>query len=276
MSNSCIVDSIRESKARTKAAELVKNGYPVGIFNRGVCAIWGNGESKKFCDSVAQIKGELRKKKALAATFPTELLVQLIDSTMIPSKLHHIFLDANELSERIGSLCFVRVPVTYESAQKLPWSMVSKMKNGCYVIQNWDPAGHKPTELFIQELHSIGVKYPAVTSMNISGKPEIVDQDAGIQFARNANIPIFLKDELDTGRALGSYTIFNINRNGIELVRNGNIPWTLFHSLFGVNKIRNMRSKSPIHPQLDLSGEALSNLSPKEARIAIISSIQQY
>lgn len=273
-SGTCEVSSVWNQLALKKASELIQKGIPVGIYNRGVCAIWGDGKNDKFCSEIARIKGERRKKKPLGATLPTKILVSLIDSKKIPKKFHSIFLNAEELSSRIGSLCFIRVPITENAALALPKSMISKLRNGTNVIQNWDPAGHRSIDQLIKDLHESGVIYPAVTSMNISGEPEIVDQQAGIDFAKKSNIPLFLTDEYDQKRALGSYTIFSINKMGIELVRNGNIPGSLFHKLLDISSIKTHRAKQPLHPQLSIPEKLLENLSPYEARITIISHIR--
>ena len=63
------VASVWEPQAREHAASLVLRGEPVGTYNRGVCAIWGDGANPLFPAKVAQIKGEKRGERPLAAKF---------------------------------------------------------------------------------------------------------------------------------------------------------------------------------------------------------------
>ncbi len=155
------VRSIWDPEARRYAAQLINEGNPVGVFNRGVNAMWGDGANYKFVDRVREIKGEQRNGRPLAATLKTVQVVDLIDSTLIPEKLYPILLNAHEMSSMLGSLCFIRIPITLKAASTLPESMISFSKEGVPFLQNWDPSGHYPTDALIKEVYKLDIRYPA-------------------------------------------------------------------------------------------------------------------
>lgn len=241
------IESVYDASARDAAATLMAQGYPVAAFNRGVCGIWGNGGDPRFPTQVAQIKGESRSGKKMGATLTIAQLVPLIDLDKVPSQLRNIFVNPVELSRRIGSLCFIRLPVTEDAASILPESLLSRQDDGTPLIQNWDPAGHPAMELLLGRAQQLGVQYPAVTSMNFSGQPEIVAQEEGADFAKAGGIPIFLQDPTDRNIARGSYTILAVRTEGLQLVREGNVPGYLFEYLLEapLDRVTTMPAKFP-------------------------------
>lgn len=267
--NTLSIKSIHDSKARQEAVQLVLEGNPVGIYNRGVCAIWGDGYNPKFYNTVTEIKGEGRKKKPLATTLRTDDFIKLIDEKEIPSVLHSIFLNAENLVERTGSLCFLRIPVKREVVDKFPDYVISKNDTGGYEMQNWDANGHPPTHAFIESLLKRGISLPAVTSMNYSGEPEIVDQKEGIQFAKKAGLSLFLTDDKDQGKAKGSFAIVGVGRSGIRLVRDGHLPSYVFPYLFDVD-IDTANAIEAKFPQVEFPDGYFSGKSPSMVRKMII------
>lgn len=222
------VASLWDPAAGQAAARLMSAGQAVGAFARGVCAILGDGANPAFVDAVVQAKGEKRRTQPLAGLLEATALVPLLDAAKIPADLHAIFLDPAELSARLGSLCFIRLPVTEAAARQLPPMMVSRLTDGTPIIQNWDPDGHGPMRAILAAARAHGAAYPAGTSMNRSGQPEIADQAEGQAFAALAGMPLFLTDPRDKQIARGSYTILAVTPGGVTIVREGNIPGTLF------------------------------------------------
>ncbi len=227
--------SIYETESLQKAAALVAEGKPVGLYNRGVCAIIGNGADPSFSEAVKEVKGEKRGNRPLAAMLPTRKFVELLDPEKISDKLHEVFLDADELAKRTSSLCFIRGPVTEEAALLLPASMVFRLDDGTPVVQNWDPEGNNPAHLLVGSIMDKGVAYPAVTSLNASGTPEIVDQIEGEKFSREHGISLFLSDPKDKKRTKGSYSIIGISNSGVHLVRDGNVPVSWLRKILGID-----------------------------------------
>lgn len=263
------IASVWEPQARRHAASLVLRGEPIGTYNRGVCAIWGDGANSLFPGKVAQIKGEKRGERPLAASLRTSTFVEMIDPEKISPNLHDLFLKADDLAARTSSLCFLRAPITEAAAAKLPPAMVSYSADGVPILQNWDPEGHEPTLLLLEEIYKKGVKYPAVTSMNRSGTPELVTEETGIAFSETAGIPLFLTDPRDPKRVQGSYTIVGIHQDGLELVRDGNIPAKLIERLLGT-PIDTSRAKAPSHPQIAFPEDLLTQKHPEDGRTAIL------
>src|SRR5437660_3809379 len=92
------VSSVWEPQAQEHAASLVLKGEAIGTYNRGVCAIWGDGGNPSFPARVAQIKGEKRGERPLAASLRTSTFVDMIDPNKISPDLHDLFLKADELA----------------------------------------------------------------------------------------------------------------------------------------------------------------------------------
>lgn len=265
----CTVESFWDPIAREKAAHLVAHGEPIGAYVRGVCGIWGDGGNAAFVDAVCRIKGESRKNRPLATVLSGRLVVSLVDATMIPDPLHPIFLDADALSDQLGSLCFIRLPITDEAARQMPEAIVSHTDDGTPILQNWDPTGHEAALDFVDKLLALGVYYPAITSMNISGHPEIVEQEQGIAFADSAGIPMFLVDHEDKGLVRGSYTILAVDSRGVVVVREGNIPSEVLGVILNesLNHRDAVSSKFP-RPMIDYSTIDMGD--PKAIRKSLI------
>jgi hypothetical protein len=252
------VASLWDPAAGQEAARLMSAGQAVGAFARGVCAILGDGANPAFVDAVVRAKGEQRRAQPLAGLLEAAALVPLLDAAKIPADLHPIFLDPVELSARLGSLCFIRLPVTEAAARQLPPLMVSRLADGTPIIQNWDPNGHAPLRAILAAAREGGTAYPAGTSMNRSGQPEIAEQEEGQAFAAQAGMPLFLADPRDKQIARGSYTILAVTPAGVSIVREGNIPGTLFAMLLQttLNRAleREARFAQPVLPSSVTSG----------------------
>jgi hypothetical protein len=267
------VASLRSPYARQKAADLAKEGQPIGSYNRGVCAIWGDGANPEFPATVAKIKGELRGNRPLAASLSTERFVEMLDLSKVPPSLHDTFLNAKKLADATGSLCFFRAPITDAAARTLPPSMVSEI-DGVKIIQNWDAKGHRPTHKLLRAFEHEGIEFPAVTSMNVSGEPEITSQQQGIEFSQVRGIPMFLEDPKDPHRAVGSYTILGLSDSGLQLVREGNIPSEVIQKLLGVEIDTSDHTVAKSMKPLSFDSTRLEGVDPRFARIAILSSLQ--
>lgn len=271
------VGDLRDPQAREKAARLTAQGKPIGLYNVAVSAILGDGSNPAFVESVSRIKGEKRGQRPLAACLTTEQFVELLDPTKISSELHDKFFNARDLASRTGSLCFFRGPITKQAAVRLPQSMVSEI-DGVSVIQNWDAAGHQPTNLLLAKMRAEGVEYPAITSMNESGNPEIVDQHEAVVFSQDHGLPMFLSDEKTNPKVTGSYTILELNPSGLKLLREGNIPSAMLSILLDApidtEGATTAKSANPLTlPEGEL--DAFKTVDPKIGRIAILSALNK-
>lgn len=269
------VASLRNPYARTKAAELAVNGKPIGSYNRGVCAIWGNAADPEFLSAIARIKGDERLNRPMAASLPTERFVEMLDLDQIPSSLRETFVNAKALARTTGSLCFFRAPITKVAARSLPPSLISYV-DGLPIIQNWDPVGHRPTHKLLRAFAHNDIEWPGVTSMNVSGCPEITDQKEGEKFSREKGIPMFLEDPKDDLVAVGSYTILGLSRDGLQLVREGNIPSELLQKLLGVDIDKSSHTVAKSMKPLSFDASRLEGVDPRIARIALLTSLRDH
>jgi tRNA A37 threonylcarbamoyladenosine synthetase subunit TsaC/SUA5/YrdC len=222
-----------DASSRQLAANLIKEGYPVGFFVRAVCGIWVDGENADAIEAIYRIKGERRVGRPMSTVLSTLDFVQLIDPDEVPSGLRGVVLDAGGLEARFGSLGFIRAPIRHDAVEALPPSTVSQTPDGKYWLQNYIPGALDVVTLFVNDMLEQGVGVPAATSMNISGQPEIVEQEEGIAFCNSQGIPLFLADPSDKGRVRGSFPIISIERAGIKLLREGQFPGYLVQCLFG-------------------------------------------
>ena len=254
--------SLHNPTHRQKAVNAIKSGQPIVMMFRGTFGIAGDGSNDTFVNSVVEIKGAGRHGAPLAALYSAEKLVTMIDTTQLPPS--HWITNADEIRSRLSTLCFVRVPIKKEAAETLPSSMVSYSADGLPILQNWFPHG-LPVESVTE-----CIEHPAVTSTNYHGEPEIIEPDMVAAFCVKTNIPVFLRDETYPLRGVkGSYTIFSIGKNGIQAVREGNIPVDTFKYIFG-DKIDKKETVPAKHPQLKIPSELLEGLTPPQVREAII------
>jgi hypothetical protein len=75
------------------------------------------------------------------------------------------------------------------------------------------------------------IELPAATSMNSSGEPELVEQEAALEFCRIHGVSIFLGDSESKRHVIGSFPIIQVDKLGIKLVREGHFPSIIFRHL---------------------------------------------
>jgi len=260
--------SVHKLSHLKEAARLASSGVPIGFYNRGVFALWGDAKNTSFVESVEKIKGEARKGKPLGATLSAKQLVEHLDKELIPAKFHHIFLNPQELSDRLGSLCFYRLLLTRQSLEKIPSSLISWNKD-VPTIQNWDPSGHKPAGNLMQEFLAQGIDFPGITSLNLSDQPEIVTDEEAKVFAMERGIPLLLLDEKDPRTAQGSYPILEFNGDSISLVRQGHISHELLSHILSVT-IDATNAKLAKYPQTAISFDEMEKMTPSIIRTKIL------
>ncbi len=264
-----LTGSLLKKGDRKKAASLIARGEVVGVFNRGVCALWFDGGSQGAVAKIEKIKGENRGKRPVALTLSLDELIPMLDLERIHPSLHECLLVVSELKSKIGSFCFIRVPIKSKFVGNIPKKAQTQEVDGTVFIQNWDPFGHDLTADLLELVKKLGVKYPAVTSMNKTGQPEIVDQAEGERFCKKEGISVFLKDPTAHPRLLGSYTIINFGMEGIKLIRDGNIPVGVIERILEL-PINKKGAGKPKFRQMDFPGHLFSDQAPQAIRQAIL------
>lgn len=223
--------SIQQPYDRHHAVRLIRHGRPVGTFVRGVCVIWVDAGNRDAVETIQRIKGEKRRGQPMATTLELETIVKLMDAENIPPGLKGVLLNPRELEARLGTLCLLRFPVRREAAAHLPSAIVSRTDDWLYWVQSWIPGGEGAPNHLTQELRAQGVHFPGVTSMNISGEPEIVEEAEAQAFCAAHAIPLFLRDPIARKIVQGSFPILQVDGKGVRLVREGHFRGELFQTL---------------------------------------------
>ncbi len=263
--------SLWDNKDRLRAAGLVARGEVVGVFNRGVNALWVDTQNNSALKKLIKIKGEERINRPISLTLELNQFIKAIDLDYISKEVRDFLSISEALKENFGSLCFIRAPLKKELINRIPKAAFCKDDKGVIWIQSWDPYGHIFTESFIKNILALGVKFPGVTSMNITGKPEVVNQDEAERFCLENKIPYYLKDPYPNPKLQGSYTIITLSEKGIELTRDGNIPGKYIQTILGFNFISNgSLPKSAKYPQLEFPEFMFEGLNSKGVRMAIL------
>jgi len=263
--------SIREQQACTEAARQAGSGVVIGSYIRGVCGLWIDGASSNAIDLVDEIKGEKRAGRPFGTTLDGPEFASMIDPDQIASSTHSLFLDADQLRRRLGSLCFIRIPIRKQVGLALPPRLVSQTEDGVYWLQNWIPWGCRSSELWIEAMQRQGIEYPSATSMNVSGSPELVEQEAGIAFCEAHHIAIFLGDPESKPWVKGSFPILQVDKIGISLIREGHFPGMLFKHLLHEWEINLSDYKPAKYPLIPIPEELPSGtLVGDSLRLALI------
>jgi hypothetical protein len=225
------VRSIRDRRDCTEAARQVTSGGAVGSYIRGVCGLWIDGASAGAIDRIDEIKGEKRANRPFGTTLDGAEFAGMIDPDGIAPSARSLFLDADRLESRLGSLCFIRIPIRRGVGMEMPLRLVSQTEDGTYWLQNWMPSGCLSSEVWMEAMRGQAIAFPSATSMNVSGSPELVEQEAGTAFCEEFGIPIFLGDPESRYEVKGSFPILQVDKTGIRLIREGHFPGHIFRYL---------------------------------------------
>lgn len=267
--------SIRDLHACIEAARQVGNGEVVGSYIRGVCGLWIDGGSSEAIDRIDEIKGEKRANRPFGTTLDGAKFAQMIDPEQIALSAQSLFLDGDRLRSRLGSLCFIRIPIRKQMGSKLPSRLISQTEDGTYWLQNWIPWGSRSSALWTEALHGQNVQFPSATSMNVSGTPELVDQEAGVEFCKLHGISVFLGDPESRFEVKGSFPILQVDKTGIRLLREGHFPGILFRYLLQEWDIELSDYKPAKYPLVQIPQEWLSGaLTGDSLRLALIQHLE--
>jgi hypothetical protein len=263
--------SIRDLRACTKAARQIESGDVVGSYIRGVCGLWIDGASAKAINFIDEIKGERRANRPFGTTLDGAEFVRMIDPDQIAPSTRGLFLDADQLRSRLGSLCFLRIPIRKQVGIELPPRLVSQTEEGTYWLQNWIPWGCRSSQLWMEALQGQKIEFPSATSMNVSGNPELVEQEAGVEFCESKGISIFLGDPESRFEVKGSFPILQVDKAGIRLLREGHFPGILFRYLLQEWEIDLSDYKPAKYPLVQIPKELRSGSMAGDAlRLALI------
>jgi tRNA A37 threonylcarbamoyladenosine synthetase subunit TsaC/SUA5/YrdC len=263
--------SIRDVHACAEAAGHVASGEVVGSYIRGVCGLWIDGGSAKAIHRIDEIKGEKRANRPFGTTLDGAEFAKMIDPDQITPSARDLFLDGDRLRSRLGSLCFIRIPIQTQIGRELPSRLVSQTGDGTYWLQNWMPSGSRSSALWMEAMKDENIEFPSATSMNASGTPELVDQQAGAEFCQLHGISIFLGDPSSRHEVKGSFPILQVDKAGIQLIREGHFPAQVFRYLLQEWNVDLSKYQPAKYPLVQLPEELQSGaLTGNELRLALI------
>ncbi len=263
--------SIRIRESCQVGAGLLADGSPVATYVRGVCAIWVDGGNVSAIETAYRIKGKKRGRRPFGVVLSAVRLGEIIDADRISPDARSLFLDPAQLSTRLGSLCFVRYPVRESVARVLPNAALSRDAQGSPWLQSWLPEGCETTRLWMQQINAHEVELPIVTSMNVSGDPEVVDQDEGAVFCEQHGISLFLGDPESVEAVRGSFPILHVDGSGISVAREGHFPSSLFDILLDAWKVNRTDVAPTRYPVVETHDqESAAAIAPDELRHQII------
>jgi hypothetical protein len=243
---------------RHRAVSMVTNGEIVGASFGTVYGIIGDGHSHDLDVKVAGIKGQQRLGRPLSVCLPESRFSQLLDPSQIHPAVRGMALDGHALSRTLSSLAFVRAPIRASVAQDLPAQLVSVI-DGVPYLQSLDPGGLPGARTLMNLLWHAGVRFPAITSMNSSGQPEIVSYPEALRFSNEHGLAALLRPRSQTQQARGSFSILEIGPHGLRAARHGVIPVPVLQRLVEP-PIDDTLTQMADHPPLDLPAERLEGL----------------
>jgi hypothetical protein len=204
---------------RAYAAEFVAAGQIIGGSFGSVYGLIGDGQRPSLGYDIATIKGRAQLGRPLAVCLPAARLSELIDLAQVRPSLRAWALDGPGLASSLSSRCYLRVPVRESVARRLAPHLLSSV-DGVPYLQSLDPRGMAEIGEFMVGLWSAGVEFPAITSMNLSGTPEIVEYGPAMRFATAARLPALLLGPTRP-RHRGSLSILTLGPSGLSLARAG-------------------------------------------------------
>lgn len=206
------------------AAQRIAEGKVVAVDNDSVWALWGDAGNPHFVQQVRTMKNR-NPESRFGMTLPFEAVAGYVDLDRVHPGLHQYFHNPVLLTDLVGSLAFVRFPVSRREIARstLNDAVISYDRFDEPVIQNYDPTGKANVQLLIAEALGQGAILPAASSMNCSGEAEIMTTEKAHTFIKKHSIKDAIADSRASRVGSGSFAILDVNHTGIQLVREGNV-----------------------------------------------------
>jgi hypothetical protein len=237
---------------------MVANGEVVGASFGTVYGIIGDGHSPDLGTRVAAIKGQQRLGRPLSVCLPESRFSQLLDPSHIHPAVRGMALNGHALSRTLSSLAFVRAPIRTSVAQDLPAHLVS-INDGVPYLQSLDPGGLPGAHNLMRLLWRQGIHFPAISSMNASGEPEIVDYSKALAFSSEHGLAALLRPKSQIQQAQGSFSILEIGPHGLRAARHGIISISVLQRLVEP-PIDDTLTQVADYPALDIPAQRLEGL----------------
>lgn len=198
------------------AVSAIQNGEAVGVHFGTVFGIVVDGDLADVADEIEAVKGTHRGHKPLAACLTPDRIAETIDRTTLAPDAAEL-LQSAWFREDVAGITAVRAPL--DPAADAPAALQSHV-DGVAWVQVVNARRLPGATRLIDALWDGGVRWVAATSMNESGRPEIVDVAAAQDFADRHGLAALFPPV--TGHAAtGSLPILELRPDGVRLDRRG-------------------------------------------------------
>lgn len=200
-----------------EAAWVMSAGEALAVDNDLVFALWGDGANPLFKGRVAAVKGS-EANKPFGLTLPNSKFLEYVDPGRLSPDVIKLFEEPELLTNRSGALIFWRLPGRPEVEDVLPQTLWSRDLDGLPIVQNWSPEGKSNITDMLAVATGLGIEHPAVTSLNTTKQPEIIDPDKARLFARQHGLGL-VTDSRAKRLMGGSYPVVIGDKEGLHVVR---------------------------------------------------------
>ena len=258
------ISSFEDAGAVAAAIEVVEAGGVVGAHFGTVFGLIVDGSHQGVADEIMHIKGAARGYKPLGVCTRPGRLLELIDLGRLAPDARRLA-QAPWFAEQLAAMVAVRAPAA--PASGIPDHLHSDV-DGRRWVQVFDPLRMPGTSKLIAAMWGSGIEWVAATSMNESGRTEIVDLGAATEFAERHELPILFEAVFEHA-ASGSLPILELGPAGIRLDRHGIIALADLESATGEDI--DAANAIPAHfPPMRVQPGLLEGLSPDEATAELL------
>ncbi len=252
--------SFDDDDAIARAVAAAKDGKVVGAHFGTVFGLIVDGSHQGVADDIMRIKGAARGRKPLGVCLPPGRLTGVIDLTSLSPRLLELA-SSPWFAERLAAMVAVRAPLSPAAGVTEP---LHSQIDGVGWVQVFDPTRMPGASILIAAMWEAGVRWVAVTSMNESGRTEIVDLDDAVGFARRHGLPM-LFEATAVHSASGSLPILDLAGDRLRLDRHGIIAVADLEAATGEHIEVSESAASAHFPPMPVPRELLDGLAPAEA-----------
>lgn len=217
------------------AARLICDGL-LAYENGPVYAIVGNAADPELQVRIMRAKGDQRGIEPVGCTMPFDdpLLEGIYETSHITNPRLRDFLEnPDQLTAFFGGVAFLRGlgDLDVKDGRQIPDAIFPQPVEGKSTFQNWSPEGNERTNLILRTAISRGA-ITAMSSLNWSSRPEIIDEATARQFASDMGLPLISRpDEDRPERPRGSYLTYLVQEDRLSVIRLGNVTLELARHL---------------------------------------------
>lgn len=256
--------SFDDTEAIAEAVDVVRAGGVVGAHFGTVFGLIVDGSHAGVADEIMAIKGTARGHKPLGICTRPARLVGLIDLASMPPDVRRLT-EAPWFAEQLAGVVAVRAPAS--PVIGLPEHLVSEV-DGRRWVQVFDPLRMPGASDLIAAMWAAGVDWVAATSMNESGRTEIVDLEEAVDFAVRHGLRLLFEPSA-MHEASGSLPILELNPGGLRLDRHGIIALADLEAAVG--EPIDATGAIPAHfPPMAVPPALLDGLGPEEATAELL------